>query len=178
MSLTSRKLLAVVAVTAVTPACLDVTGSQCAEQTGPGVSGMIRYTTGDGAMLDATLDAAFMRMTRADAVKLGARFEDEWGRDREYQLELTGLAPAMLDLTGHGSLCMPRQTGSEAICSPLTGTIDVRQLDSECYTHESGISSCIETIELSVHGTSVWQDTRFEIDAEELTVGAWVECEI
>jgi hypothetical protein len=159
------------------PACVPGPGSQCADQTGPGTTGMARYTTGDGVILEDTLGPGFMRMTDADAVSLTGELTDEWGRPRRYRLELHDLGPGAFDLAGHGSLCMPRQTGGDDVCSGVAGPIDVRRLDSECYTHQSGISTCIFTIDLTLEVTSVWQATTFELDAVQLTEGAWVECE-
>ena len=159
------------------PACIPGSGSECAEQTGPGATGMVRYTTADGAILETELRAS-MRMTDADAVALTGELTDEWGRPRRYQLEFHALGPGMFDLAEHGSVCMPRQTGGDDVCSAVTGSIDVRRLDSECYTGNVGISSCIQTIDLSLQVTSVWQDTTFELAAVELTEGAWAPCEL
>lgn len=76
-------------------------------------------------------------------------------------------------------LCLARQTGAAPTCSPLAGTIEVRQLASDCYQHSSGITTCANSIDVSLHATSDWQGTAFTLDAEMLTVGSWVatDCE-
>lgn len=158
------------------PACFPYDAGECGTQTGPGVTGTVRYTTGDGTVLADDLSAN-LRMTDADAVVLTGSLDDEWGRRRDFRIELHALGPGMFDLAGHGSLCMARLSGGDEVCSPMTGPIDVRQLESECYTYDNGISSCIFHIDLTLHGVSVWESTTFEIDATELTVGEWAPCD-
>lgn len=169
--------LKLVAMLLLVPACLRDNAGECPTQTGPGVSGMVRYTTGDGTILAEELSAS-LRMTEADAVVLTGRLDDEWGRRRDFRVELHALGPGMFDLAGHGSLCMPRLSGGDDVCSPVTGSIDVRQLESECYTYDNGISECLFQIDLTLHGISVWEGTTFEIDANELTVGEYAPCDV
>jgi hypothetical protein len=144
---------------------------------GPGLTGTLAYTLGDGTRLEATLERSWVRLTGKAEITIAGDFMDAFGRDRHYTLRIGELAPGLLDVAGRGAICLVRQTGSPEVCSDLVGSIDVRQLAYECYEHESGISACAETRELALHVTSAWQGTTFALDGSELTIGSWVDTE-
>jgi hypothetical protein len=150
---------------------------QTVEQTGPGLSGTLIYATGDGARVEVpNIDrGSWIETTGPSSISLAGSFDDSFDRSRDYKVSVSALAIGSFDLADRGALCMARQTGGPSICSPLAGTIDVRQLTRDCFVHQSGVGACAETIELTLHATSVWETTVMQIDAEMLTVGDWVE---
>jgi hypothetical protein len=169
----SLRLAVVVALAA--PAC----DGQCQEvaSDGPGLTGALVYTLGDATRLTASLDRSRVDITARGEVTITGTFPDTWGRDRHYTLRIHDLTPGTFKLAGRGSLCMERQTGAEPVCSEAAGTIEVRQLAYDCFEHESGISACAETRDLTVHATSAWEGTTFELDGVELTLESWVDGE-
>ena len=48
-------------------------------------------------------------------------------------------------------------------------------LAEDCFQHESGIGSCAETMDFTIHAESAWEGTVLTVDGEMLTVGEWVE---
>jgi hypothetical protein len=166
--------LALALLAAPAPAC-DLGRCQTVQQDGPGLTGTASYTTADGATLAATLGD--LRMSATDAVRVSGRVTDEWGRERQFHADVQAIAPmtSAVDLAGHGEACLPRETGGDDVCAPLTGTVDVRALAADCYEHESGIGACAETIDLTLHVRSDWEGTTFVVDGEMTTVGSWVD---
>lgn len=164
-------------VALLAPGCGAFGTCQEVRQEGPGLSGLLVYVLGAGTLLESSLEHSWISITGNSEVTIEGMFRDEFARDRHYTLRITDLEPGLLDVTPRGAFCLVRQTGSPPVCSGLSGTIDVRQLAYDCYQHESGISACAETHELQLHITSLWQETRFEINGYDLTVGSWVETE-
>jgi len=173
----SLKLISIVALLA---AC-DLEGTDTCETThqeGPGLSGMATYTLGDGSRQTSDLGTRSWAEVTAGTISISSKFTDSFGHDRSFELRVTGMTEGTFDLDGRAEVCMRRMTNGPDVCSPATGTIEVRSLDEDCYWHESGVGSCAETMDFTMHATSVWETTQFVLDAEELTVGSWIteEC--
>lgn len=140
---------------------------------GPGLTGTFSYTSGDGVTIDGVLDDASSHVEGSDAILIAGSFTDLWGAERDYEIAAHDLAPSPGPVDVHGDFCLARSAGAEPVCSDLTGTIDIRQLSRDCSSHESGASSCIETMDFTLSAGSAWQGTDFEIAAEMLRIGNW-----
>ena len=145
-------------------------------QRGPGLSGTFHYTAGDGASYDGSL-AGFQVELTGTAISITGSFEDDFGDTRTFTIETADLAAGTgpIDVAGLADVCMRHTAGAAPVCAPLAGMLDVRQLVDDCFHHESGVSACAQTIELTLDASAAWNGTTFSIDAEELTIGEWVE---
>jgi hypothetical protein len=155
----------------------DLEGScETVEQTGPGMSGVAVYTLGDGSRLEADLDRASAR-TRTDGIEMLGELVDQWGIEKLFSLRLDTIEPGTYDLAARDArVCMERRSGDlDDVCTPLTGTLELRAFVRDCYWHSSGIGSCAETLDFTLAARSNWQTTVFTIDAAMLTQGAWVD---
>lgn len=157
-------------------AACDFDGScEVVEQTGPGMSGLATYMLGDGSLLQADLDRAFAD-TRTDGFEVESKLKDQWGIERAFTVRVSAVTPGTYDLADiPATMCMVRQSGGSEACSPLTGTLELRAHELDCYFHESGIGSCAATLDFTIVGQSTWESTVFTIDAEMFTAGAWVD---
>ena len=162
---------------ALLPAC-DLEGNETCEtpsQTGPGLTGSASYVLGDGSRMDSDLDMGGFARTSSGSITISADFVDAWSRKRSFDLHAGRLSVGTFDLAGRGDICLPRMTGGADVCSPLTGTIEVRALDEDCYWHDSGIGACAETMDFTIHAESAWETTLIMLDGEMFTIGTWVE---
>jgi hypothetical protein len=88
-------------------------------------------------------------------VDIGLRSESSV--ERTARISLSGLTPGPSQaLTGStlGQACLVLQTAAAPTCLTLTGTVDVRRLDSDCYNHESGVSLCADNVDVSLHAST------------------------
>jgi hypothetical protein len=69
---------------------------------------------------------------------------------------------------------MSYSSTGDPTCTPLAGTVAVRQLAVDCYQHESGVGSCADTVDATLHAVSSFQDTTFQLDGDVLTDDRWV----
>lgn len=159
-------------------ACEGMDECETVHQEGPGLSGFATYMLGDGSRLETDLGTGGYARTSAGTITIHGSFTDAFSRKRTFELDVTGMSVGTFDLEGRGSVCMQRMTNGAEVCSPLTGTIEVRALDEDCYWHESGVGSCAETIDFTIHAESVWETTQLVLGGEMQTVGSWVteEC--
>ncbi len=157
----------------------EALGGSCetVEQHGPGMAGSASYVLGDGTTLTKDLDYVAAADIVTDGIELHITFEDEWGIKRAATVHIAVTQVGVFDLAGRGDACVVRQSGSDEICAPLTGTIDLRAFEHDCYTHSSGIGTCAETLDFTLTARSEWQGTVLTIDATMNTVGEWVEAE-
>ena len=157
----------------------EVLGGSCetVEQHGPGMGGTATYTLADGTRLTKDLDYVAAPDINGDGIEAFITFEDEWGIKRAATLNIYVTELGTFDLTGNGDACMVRQTGGDEICAPLTGTIELRAYEQDCYTHSSGVGTCAETLDFTLTARSEWQGTVLTVDATMNTVGEWVEAD-
>src|SRR6185503_13555666 len=95
-------------------------------QEGPGLSGTASYLLGDGSRLDADLSEHGYVDTGTSVIEIHSRFTDAFSHERAFELRITGMAVGTFDLAGRAEVCLPRMTNGPDICSPVSGTIEVR----------------------------------------------------
>jgi len=157
----------------------EALGGSCmtVEQSGPGMAGLATYTLADGTRLTKDLDYVAQPDINSDGIESRITFEDEWGIQRAAILNIYVTELGTFDLAGQSDACIVRQTGGDEICAPLTGTIELRAYEQDCYTHSSGVGTCAETLDFTLTARSEWQGTVLTVDATMNTVGEWVEAD-
>ena len=78
-----------------------------------------------------------------------------------------------LDDTTHAEACLVQKTAAAPTCRPLGGTVEVRQLDASCWTHESGISVCAENIDVTLHASSQKDGVDLHVDLDVVRTEHW-----
>lgn len=80
-----------------------------------------------------------------------------------------------LDDATHAEACLVQKTDAAPTCLPLTGTVEVRKLDADCWTHESGISVCAENIDVTLHASSQQDGIDLHVDVDVVRTEHWTD---
>jgi hypothetical protein len=114
--------------------------------------------------------------TRIDGFEIEGDLKDQWGIEREFTVRVAATMPGTYDLSAlAASICMVRRSGGSEVCSPLTGTLELRAHEQDCVVYEIGLSNCADTLDFTMAGRSDWETTVFTIDGEMFTQGAWID---
>jgi hypothetical protein len=100
--------------------------------------------------------------------------------ERAVRISLSGLTPGPSQmLTGDtlGRACLVLQTSAAPTCLTLTGVVDVRALEADCYHHESGISACAENIDVSLHAKAEDRGVSMRVDLDIVRAQQWTNTE-
>lgn len=174
----SLKLITAVVLALAPSACTVLEGTcETVEQEGPGMSGAASYLLGDGTQIDSSLDDTGLADVKTEGIEMSGRLVDSWGVKRTFVIHVAALEAGTYDLAGVGDACLPRQSNGPDICAPLTGTLELRARERDCYFHSSGVGTCAETLDFTISARSEWQGTVLTVDADMYTRGSWVEAE-
>jgi hypothetical protein len=155
--------LRALAVLVLTCAGLQGCAQQCdaPRTTGSQLTGMVHYTTGDGASAQSAVDSGeIFPGTDDDSVALSGSFTDSLGQARAFTIDIGGLsADTSIDLAQESNVCFSLETDAMPTCAPLAGTIDVQAMSSTCIADYG----CSVNIEATLTATATVEGTSFAI---------------
>jgi hypothetical protein len=167
-ALVAAAAAALAAIAALGPGCGPC---QTLGQSGPTPTGSLSFVAGDGARVSADLSGDEVDVSvDASAITFYGTFKDAIGQTRSFTLSAGGLsAGATVDLSSSAQLCMPRVAGGEPVCAPVTGSLEVRSISTDC----KFTTNCGQNIDATLHAVSAWQGTTLTLDATIVGRGAW-----
>lgn len=152
-----------------------------------GVTGTISYQPASTSTPFA-MDSASIWSSRSTAIELSVTLKtspkSQGGESRQVRVLLEGLtlgvnqavtkvAPGASGATARA--CLVLQPGASPACLALVGTVDVRRLEKECFTHESGISACADNVDVTLRATTDDLGLKMDVALEVVSVERWAD---